>query len=259
MPNPEGQETRTHVIGAGATFSLSNNFSAAAAVPLLINRSQNRLMGLDELQTKVGDLTLQLRYFHGLNFLQRPLNVQLAAGATLPLSEGVRNPENDNRNLTSGTVDPSFSAVSVWIVRPGWSVIGSFFTRLVVATTSDGLAAGDTYRYQLGGTFAPVGRSFDVNAQLRYLRRGQDVINDVPFPNSGGEWWHAAIGGSRALVKIGQAAFRLWGELEVPLHQDVRGNQLASDWTVRGGLMLGFTLLGQRTPAKPLYEDTPSL
>ncbi|MFC1476087.1 transporter [Candidatus Zixiibacteriota bacterium] len=259
MPNPQGQETQTHIIGGAATFGLSDNFSAAAAVPLLINRSQNRMMGLDERQTKLGDLTLQLRYFHGLRLLQRSWNIQLAAGATMPLSDGVRNPENDNRNLTSGTVDPNFSVVTAWIVHPGWSVVGSFFTRQIVATTSDGLAAGDTYRYQLGGTFAPVARSFAFNGQLRYLRRGQDAINDLPFPNSGGEWWHAAFGGSRALIGMGQTALRLWGELEVPLHQDVRGNQLAGDWTIRGGLTLGLTILGQQQPTKPEYHDTPAL
>lgn len=259
LPNHEGQETRTHIIGAGATFGLSGDFCAAAAVPLLINRSQNRMMGVDDRQTKLGDLTLQLRYLRGLSLLQRPLHMQLAAGATFPLSDGVRNPENDNRNLTSGTVDPNFSVVAAWNVHPGWNVVGGFFTRLIVATTADGLAAGDTYRYQLGGSYAPVGRSFDVNVQARYLRRGQDVINDVLFPNSGGAWWYAAAGGSRALISIGESALRLWGELELPLHQSVRGNQLAGDWTIRGGLALGFTILGHRAPTKTLSEETPTL
>ena len=168
--------------------------------------------------------------------------MQLALGATIPISSGLRNVENNNRNLTSGTVDPSFRFLAVMNMFPNWSLVGSFFTRQIVAANSDGFRAADAYRYQVGVTFAPVGRSFDLNAQLRYFTRGRDIVNGVPFAKSGGDWTYVAFGGSKALFGEGETAIRFWGELEAPIVQNVNGTQLTGEWTIRAGFNFNLAL-----------------
>lgn len=202
-------------------------------------------ISLDRTQTKFGDVSTRLQYFISTRFLDRPVNIQLAGGLTIPINEGVRNVENDNRNLTSGTLDPVIQTLAVLNVHSGWSLIGSFFTRQVVGDAND-FRAGDSYRYQMGVSFAPVGASFDFNAQMRYLSRGQDIVTGVPFANSGGDWLYFAAGGSKALFGIGESAIRLWGEVEAPLYQDVNGNQLVGNWTIRAGFNFNLALLGHK-------------
>ena len=202
----------------------------------------------------MGDLNSQIQLFRSTRLFDKSLNMQLALGATIPISAGVRNEENDNRNLTSGTVDPTFRFVAVWNLYFDWSLIGSFFTRQIVATSSDGFRAADAYRYQLGLTFAPVGGSFDLNAQLRYFTRGRDIVSDVPFAKSGGDWTYVAFGGSKALFGGGETAVRFWGELEAPIVQNVNGDQLTGEWTIRAGFNFNLALFSHNEKPDHLHK-----
>lgn len=244
IANPEGQETRTHIIGVAATYGITNSLSFSMTLPLLINRTIQRTPYLDKSQTRVGDLTTQAQYFKSARLFDRPLNLQLAIGATIPISEGLRNVETDQRNLTSGTINPVVSFIGAFSLRPGWNIVGHFGTRQILESDNSGMQAGDNYNLQLGITFAPVGSSFDLNSKIRFRHRGQDIINGVPFPSSGGNWWYLIAGGSKTVIGSGESAIKMWTEFELPVYQDVLGNQLTSAWSIRAGFNFTLSLFG---------------
>ncbi len=238
------QKTETHLLGAFADYGISNKVSLSASIPLVFNRSVNR--NLDESETNFGNLTVLGRLFLNPRVWNKPTNMQLAVGGTLPLGRGVANVVTDKRNFASGTVDPVVQAVIAIGITPGFNVNATFFTRQIIETSSDGQEVGDVFQYTVGGTYAPVGGSYSATASFKYIDRGQDKIDGVPFPSSGGQWWYFVPGFSKTVWGAGESAIRLWSQFEFPFYQSVNGFQLTEDWSIRFGVDFGLTLFGHQ-------------
>ena len=172
--------------------------------------------------------------------------MQFAVGGTLPLGGGVANVETDQRNFASGTVDPVAQGVIALGVTPGLNLNAVYYTRQVIATSGDGQQVGDVYLYIVGGTYAPLGRSYNITTSFKYIDRGKDKIDGSLFPSSGGQWLYFAPGFSKAVWGAGESALRIWGQFELPLYQSVNGFQLTEDWSIRFGVNLGITIFGHQ-------------
>ena len=242
------QKTESHIISASMSFGVSNHLSLSASVPLIINRSVNK--SLDRTQTNFGDLSVTAQVFFGTRLFSKPVNGQVALGTTFPVGGGVTNVITDERNFASGTVDPIASLIIAAGVAPGWILTGKFFARQVVTSSSDEKRTGNHYIYVLETNYAPLGRSYTTNFGMLAVSRSQDEIGGSPFPNSGGSWIYAIVGGSKTLVEAGESAVRIWTEFQVPVHVNVTGVQLTEKWNLRFGLSTGLSIFGHDEPNK---------
>lgn len=222
-------------------MGLGKNYSVSASLPVIYNRG--RSVEVDESSWGVGDLLVSGRTSFGFRLAEMPLTVHLNAGATLPVSNGISNAENRERNFASGTVDPTIGAAAALGLIPGLVASLQLHTRQVLYETG-GDQSGDLYLYGLKLAYSPVGNNYEVHSRLQFLNRGQDVQDDVPFMNSGGDWIYLAGGLSRTFWQKGETSVRLWGEVDVPLYAYVNGSQLVETWNLRFGLAGTFALFG---------------
>ena len=175
----------------------------------------------------------------------KPTNILFGLGATLPVGGGVVNVITQERNFASGTVDPIMTFIIVAGISPGWTVSSTLYTRQVLASTN-GQKTGDLYVYGLKGTYSPVGGNYTFSSGLTFINRGQDKINSLLFPNSGGDWIYLSTGGSKNLLGGGELPVKGWIEIQLPLYSYVRGTQLTEKWELRFGFTSGFSLFGHK-------------
>jgi len=240
--NPLDQETQSHIFGFTADYGLSARWSLSATLPLVINRSID--INRDKTDANLGNLSVQARLFFTPWLGGHPTNIQLALGSSLPIAGGVANVQTDKRNFASGTVDPIGQALVAVGLTPGFNINASFYTRQILTESSDGQQVGDVYLFVAGATYAPIGADYDVAVSLKYLSRGQDELDGVPFANSGGDWWYLVPSVSETVWRTGETPLRVWGQFELPVYQRVNGFQLTERWSVRLGLSWGITLFG---------------
>lgn len=242
------QKTESHIISASMSFGVSNHLSLSASVPLIINRSVNKV--LDRTETNFGDLSTTAQLFFGTRLFSKPVNGQIALGATFPVGDGITNVITDERNFASGTVDPIASMIIAAGIFPGWILTGKFFARQVVASTSDNQRTGNHYSYVLETNYAPLGKSYTANFGMLAVSRSQDEVGGIPFPNSGGNWIYAIAGGSKTITGSGESAVRLWTEFQLPVHVNVNGLQLTEKWNLRFGFSTGVSIFGHAKQSK---------
>lgn len=247
------------MVSVSLALGLTNKFSLASSLPIIINRNKNK--SLDQTDTEFGDLSVTGRAFFSPRIFSKPANIQVTIGASFPFGGGITNIMTDERNFASGTIDPIGSFVIALGITPDWNVTTKFFTRKIISTASDDQRTGDQYRYGVEAVYAPLGRSYSANAGFLIVNRGADIINGIPFVNSGGDWTYARIGGSIDLIATGESAIRLWSEVQLPVYIDVNGIQLAEKWNLRFGLTTGLSLFGHDENKKsfePFYLPTDS-
>lgn len=224
------------------SLGLTNKLSLTGSLPIIINRSVNK--SLDQTDLDFGGLSVMGRAFFSPRLLSKPANIQVAIGASFPVGAGISNVITDERNFASGTIDPIGSVILAIGITPDWNATTKFFTRQVIATSSDGQRTGDHYAYSMETVYAPLGRSYTANAGIAIINRGQDIIDGNPFPNSGGDWIYAKIGGTKTLIGTGETAVRFWSEFQLPVYLYVKGVQLTEKWNLRFGLSAGISLFG---------------
>lgn len=215
---------------------------------MIVNRSVN--INLDETETNVGDISILFRLFAGPRIFSKPTNIQLAIGSTVPIGNGITNIITNEQNFASGTLDPIISLINAIMIRPGWSFDTRFYTRQIVSYDDQRNKIGNLYIYGFNVTYAPIGSAYNVHAQVKFVNRGQDIFNDLTFPNSGGDYIYFTPGFSRTIFGRGESAVRFWSEFDFPLYQYVQGVQLTEKWNVRFGVNFGFTLFGHKTKPK---------
>ncbi|HDL00774.1 MAG TPA: hypothetical protein ENH23_00885 [candidate division Zixibacteria bacterium] len=160
--------------------------SFSISLPLIINRSVN--LNFDKQETNVGDISLLVRHFSSPRLFSKPTNIQLAIGSTIPTGNGITNVITDEKNFASGTFDPIISMIAAIMFKPGWSFDTRFFTRQILSYDNNRTKIGDLYSYGFNITFAPVGASYNINSQIKFINREQDIFNDITFANSGGDY-----------------------------------------------------------------------
>jgi len=159
--------------------------SFSISLPLIINRSVN--LNLDRTETNIGDISVLFRHFSSPRLFSKPTNIQLSIGSTIPIGNGITNVITDEKNFASGTFDPLVNMIIAIMIKPGWSIDTRFFTRQILFYDDSRTRIGDLYSYGFNVTYAPIGSSYNVNAQLKFIYRGQDIFSDVIFENSGGD------------------------------------------------------------------------
>ncbi len=219
--------------------------SFSISLPLIINRSVN--LNLDSQETNVGDISLLFRHFSSPRLFSKPSNIQLAIGSTIPTGNGITNVITDEKNFASGTFDPIVSMVAALMIKPGWSLDTRFYTRQILSYDDNRTKIGDLYSYGFNVTYAPVGASYNLNSQIKFINREQDIFNDITFANSGGDYIYFTPGFSKVIFGQGETAIRFWSEADIPLYQYVQGVQLTEKWNLRFGLNLGLTLFGHKS------------
>lgn len=239
-----GQKTESHIISTFANIGVTNQVSVSISLPLIINRSVN--LNLDKRETNVGDISLLIRHFSSPRIFSKPTNIQLSIGSAIPTGNGIANVITDEKNFASGTFDPIISVMAAIMIQPGWSFDARFYTRQILSYDDDRTKIGNLYTYGFNVTYAPIGSSYNLNAQAKFINRGQDIFNNITFQNSGGDYLYFTPGFSLRIVGQGESAVRFWSEVDIPLYQYVQGIQLTEKWNMRLGVNFGFTLFGHK-------------
>ncbi|MCG8443088.1 MAG: transporter [Caulobacterales bacterium] len=143
--------------------------------------------------------------------------------------------------LGSGTVDPMASVTYARTGRVGWGAQASAVVR--VAENGEDYALGDEYRATAWGSFAfspAASVSARVAAQSIGEIEGGDAAITAPVQTANPEFY----GGERVDIALGVnligrsgpvAGHRLALEAAVPVHQDLNGPQMETDWVATLG------------------------
>ena len=248
------QKTISHIFNSYANIGISNSMSFSLSLPLIINRSIEN--NLDVKETNIGDMSALFRYFSSPRLFAKPTNLQLSLGTTIPTGKGVTNVVTNEKNFVSDSYNPILNLIAAIMIKPGWSFDTRFYTRQILSYDDNRTKIGDLYAYGFNVSYAPVGSSYALNSQVKFINRGQDIFNDVLFNNSGGDYIYLTPGFSKVIFGEGETAIRMWSEVDIPLYQYVHGNQLTEKFNFRVGFNFGLNLFGHKEEVKPHSHDT---
>jgi len=195
--------------------------------------------------TKLGDLSLVAQYFWLFGYFAAPTMFSLGIGVNIPSGGGIKNPVASDRNFVSGTVDPIFLSSIIFTLQGPWSANASVYARPIFSEADDSTKSGSFLFVGVGTGFSFIfseNSGLDVSLGASGLHRAQDKINDQPFVNSGGNWIYITPGVKASFLGRGIHRLQLSMGMEIPVYQNVQGNQLTEDWTLRFGLSYGLHL-----------------
>jgi hypothetical protein len=255
IANPDSLETTSQTATFGLNFGLSNNFSIAASFPVI--RLERSAIGAKAVEngtsTIFGDLSLLPRVFLSPRLFGKPANLQIAIGASLPTSNGIFQAETNQRDFASGTIDPLFSATLAALVGGDANVFVSLYSRLTLAE-SGGREPGDLYSARIGLTRPIIGDKLRGTLRARWTHIQPDVVTDSLGSRSklaGGDFYSISPGFSVMLLGSGEGALNGWFEIDIPVRQNVIGDQLTEQWSLSLGLTTGLNLFGHEEEPKP--------
>lgn len=196
----------------------------------------------------VGDLEVSPRMFFSPTIFGKKSIVQVSVGASLPVGNSRLRDETNQRDFSSGTIDPVFSVALSSMLSHATNVFVSGYTRLGLGT-ADGRKAGSLYSASGGVTHKLFEGKLNVTVRSRLTHRQADVIDGATYSASGGRWFSLTPGVAAPLFGSGESVVRGWLELDVPVYQRVGGEQLSEKWSVAFGLNTSFALFGHSKPA----------
>jgi hypothetical protein len=237
-------ETRNRNIIASLSHAVSSSVSLALSVPVVSrdhSHFHNDVSG-PELEnwdfTQLGDVSA-LAYWR-LDEAQSSQDTAygLIGGIKLPTgSTDVDNADGEEaeRSLQPGT--GSTDLIVGGFASGRWAQAG-WFTQLrwqhAVSSRQD-YEPGDAVNLDMGMNY-PMG-AVQALAQINMLWREQDSGVNAEPDESGGTFIYFSPG---LLVPLGSDEVQLYGLMQLPLLQDVRGTQLTADWAATLGLSVRF-------------------
>ena len=236
-------ETRNRNVIASLSHAVSSSVSLTLSVPVVSRDHSHFHNGEDgpELEswdfTQLGDVRMSA--YWRLDAAQSPQDTVygLVGGVKLPTgSTDQRNSagETAERSLQPGT--GSTDLIVGGFASGRWAQAG-WFTQLRwqhAVTERQDFEPGDALNLDLGMNY-PMG-AVQALAQINMLWREQDSGVNAEPADSGGTFIYFSPG---LLVPLGNG-MQLYGLVQLPLLQDVRGTQLTADWAVSLGLSVRF-------------------
>lgn len=199
-------------------------------------------------ETDLGDMTLLLQYFRRYGNIISPILFSIGLGGNIPIGAGIQNPISSDKNFISGTFDPIFLFSVLYAFEGPLSINSNFYARPILSEADDKTKSGSFYTYGFGVNYSfseANNWGIDMLLNIRGLHRTKDRMNGEKFENSGGNWIYLIPGTRLALGGKGIHGLQISAEIEIPIHQSVKGIQLTGDWTFRTGLSYGFHLFNR--------------
>lgn len=236
-------ETRNRNVIASLSHAISSSVSLTLSVPVVSRDHSHFHNGEDgpELEswnfTQVGDVRVLAYWRLDQAQSSQDTTYGLVGGIKLPTgSTDERNAacEMAERSLQPGTGSTDLilgGFASGHLAQAGW--FAQLRGRHAVTERQD-YEPGDAVNLDLGMSYQ-LG-AVQALAQINMLWRGQDRGGNAEPADSGGTFLYFAPG---LLVPLGNGV-QLYGLVQLPLLQDVRGTQLTADWAATLGLSARF-------------------
>jgi len=239
------RETNSILVEAG--YSLSQKWSVDVFLSWVRQKRDNRLAGVQQTTSGIGDATLLLKYR-----LLSSLNVGAGIKAPLGASDftftegGIRSPLPLDLQPGSGAWDGVFWAnytTTLKFLRPS--------TTFSTTTTFRLTGKNDEFfssTYEVGNEFL-INTSvsdrfllgtliFDPSFGINYRRQGTDISFEFENPNSGGDF--VFINPGIAYQATPDLTFQV--NSSIPVYQQVGGTQVANSFRINTGVFYRFSI-----------------
>lgn len=224
---------------AGLDYSTASGWGVAASLPLVARSHDHVVNDTGEAEawnfTELGDMRVVGRYqfpvaafqtsSYGINFgAKLPTGRTNIANADNAVAERALQPGSGSTDLIVG----GFYRRTLAGSASGWFAQGTW--QHAVAT-DDGFEPGDQVSLNAGMHHA-ISSAFSVMLQLNMVHKEHDAGANAEPELSGGSFVSLSPGVSYAVTPNS----RLYGFVQKPVYQYVRGTQLTADWTAVVGL-----------------------
>lgn len=240
-------ETVNHNLVLRYDYSAGQKWGLSVQAPI-VNRDHyhihNHMGGqIDERWrfTHLGDVRLIGRYSPTPN-PETSTDFGMLAGVKLPTGRtDVSNSDGDLAERTlqpgSGTTD---AIIGFYASRPFnlWNRSARLFVQSqaqLPANTHEDFRPGNQYTLDVGIAYPQIG-DFSGLFQINALIKDHDHGREAEEADSGGAFVWLSPGASYALTH----STRIYGFLQLPLYQRVRGIQVVANWTISIGASVGF-------------------
>ena len=240
-------ETVNHNLMLRYDYNAGSGWGASVQVPV-VNRDHyhihnHRGAKIDERWafTHLGDVRLIARYSPTFTS-QASTDFGLLAGVKLPTGRtDVSNSEGDAAERTlqpgSGTTD---AILGFYVSRPTslWNRSARVFAQAqaqLPANTHKEFRPGNQYTLDVGIAYPQIG-DFSGLLQINTIIKDHDHGREAEVADSGGASVWLSPGASYAVTH----STRLYGFVQLPLYQRVRGIQITANWAITMGASVGF-------------------
>ena len=236
-------ETRNRNVIASLSHAVSSSVSLTLTMPV-VSRDHSHIhngVGGPELEswdfTQLGDVRASA--YWRLDEAQSPYDTAYGLIGGIKLPTGSTDQRNSAGEVAERSLQPGTGSTDLIVggfASGRWAQAGWFaqVRGRYAVTERQKYEPGDAVNLDLGMSY-PLG-AVQALAQINMLWRGQDQGANADPADSGGTFIYFSPG---LLVPLGNG-MQLYGLVQLPLLQDVRGTQLTADWAASLGLSVRF-------------------